>query len=152
MLHKIRTALGFGKVYESGGELIKHWRYTIEDRRGLQRIMALFNGNLILPKRRRQFANWVKEAALIHHPSFALKQQEEGPVVSLDTGWLSGLIDAEGCFYAHVIMRRGSKKSRLLQKMHITQKDVCGDKEILSRIGELLQSNAKLSRGKLLSD
>jgi hypothetical protein len=148
VLYKIRTALGFGKVYESGGELTRHWRYTIEDRRGLQRIMALFNGNLILPKRRRQFANWVKEAALIHHSSFALKQQEEtsgGPVISLNTGWLSGLIDAEGCFYAHVTTRRGSKKFRLLQKMHITQTDVCGDKEILSRIGELLQSNAKVS-------
>ena len=115
MLYKIvRPAL---EILEKGiririGELTRHWRYTIEDRRGLQRIMALFNGNLILPKRRRQFANWVKEAALIHHSSFALKQQEEtsgGPVISLNTGWLSGLIDAEGCFYAHVTTRRGSK-------------------------------------------
>lgn len=142
VLHKIRTTLGFGKVYQDKGV----WRYTIEDRRGLQRIMALFNSNLVLPKRRRQFANWVKEAASIHHPSFALKQQEDGPVVSLNTGWLSGFIDAEGCFYAHVTTRCGSKQPRFLQKMHITQKDVCGDKKVLSRIGELLQSNAKLSQ------
>ncbi len=143
VLHNIRTTLGFGRVHQSGGN---HWRYTIEDRRGVQRIMALFNSNLVLPKRRRQFANWVKEAASIHHPSFALKQQENGPVVSLNTGWLSGFIDAEGCFYAHVTTRCGSKNLRLLQKMHITQKDVCGDKEVLSRIGQLLQSSAKLSQ------
>ena len=146
VLHKIRTSLGFGTVRESGDELTRHWRYTVEDRRGVQRIMALFNGNLILPKRRRQFADWVNQAAQIHHPSLVLKSSS-GPLVSLHTGWLSGFIDAEGCFYANFTTpsRRSTLSARLTQKMHITQKDVCGDKRVLAEIGLLLQSDAKVS-------
>ena len=149
VLHKIRTGLGFGTVRESGDELTRHWRYTVEDRRGVQRIMALFNGNLILPKRRRQFADWVNQAAQIHHPSLVLKNSS-GPRVSLHTGWLSGFIDAEGCFYANftTASRRSTLSARLTQKMHITQKDVCGDKRVLAEIGLLLQSDAKVSLAK----
>jgi hypothetical protein len=149
VLHKIRTGLGFGTVRQSGDELTRHWRYTVEDRRGVQRIMALFNGNLILPKRRRQFADWVNQAAQIHHPSLVLKSSS-GPIVSLYTGWLSGFIDAEGCFYANFTTpsRRSTLSARLTQKMHITQKDVCCDKRVLAEIGLLLQSDAKVSLAK----
>ena len=142
ILYKIRGALGFGAVRQSGNEEARHWRYTVEDRRGLQRIMALFNGNLVLPKRRRQFANWVCEAREILWPSFAFR--DTGPVVSLDTGWLSGFIDAEGCFYAAFTTPslRYTVSYRLAQKMHITQRDECGEREVLSQIGLLLQSKA----------
>ena len=142
VLYKIRGALGFGAVRQSGNGEARHWRYTVEDRRGLQRIMALFNGNLVLPKRRRQFANWVCEAREIFWPSFALR--DTGPVVSLDTGWLSGFIDAEGCFYAAFTTPslRYTVSYRLTQKMHITQRDECGEREVLGQIGLLLQSKA----------
>ena len=156
VLYKIRTGLGFGTVRDSGDELTRHWRYTVEDRRGIQRIMALFNGNLVLPKRRRQFTDWVNQAAPIHHPSLVLKSSS-GPMVSLCTGWLSGFIDAEGCFYANFTTpsrRFGvgapptTLSARLTQKMHITQKDVCGDKRVLAEIALLLQSDAKVSLAK----
>ena len=149
VLYKIRTGLGFGTVRESGDELTRHWRYTVEDRRGIQRIMSLFNGNLVLPKRRRQFADWVNQAAQIHHPSLVLKSSS-GPMVSLCTGWLSGFIDAEGCFYANFTTpsRRSTLSARLTQKMHITQKDVYGDKRDLAEIALLLQSDAKVSLAK----
>ena len=142
VLYKIREELGFGAVRQSGNEEARHWRYTVEDRRGLQRIMALFNGNLVLPKRRRQFANWICDAREILWPSFALS--DTGPVVSLDTGWLSGFIDAEGCFYAAFTTPslRYTVSYRLAQKMHITQRDEYGEREVLGRIGLLLQSKA----------
>ena len=142
VLYKIRGALGFGAVRQSGSEDARHWRYTVEDRRGLQRIMALLNGNLVLPKRRQQFANWICEAREILWPFFALR--DTGPVVSLDTGWLSGFIDAEGCFYAAFTTPslRYTVSYRLTQKMHITQRDECGEREVLGRIGLLLQSKA----------
>lgn len=142
VLYKIRGGLGFGTVRQSGSKEARHWRYTVEDRRGVQRIMALFNGNLVLPKRRRQFANWICEAREILWPSFALR--DTAPVVSLDTGWLSGFIDAEGCFYAGFTTPalRYTVSYRLSQKMHITQRDEAGEREVLGQIGLLLQSKA----------
>ena len=143
VLHKIRSELGFGTVRWSGDGDKRHWRYTVEDPRGLQRIMALFNGNLVLPKRRRQFADWVKDAKAILCPTFVLK--ETGPVVSLDTGWLSGFIDAKGGFDASLTTPwQGSPLSyRLTQKVHMTQQDRCGEAEVLRQIGKLLQSKSQ---------
>ena len=170
MLYKIRTELGFGRVHPSGDGDRRHWRYTIEDRAGLQRIMALFNGNLVLPKRRCQFENWVIEAAQIHHPSFVFKPQSfgvskhravaslhfvnkevlEGPLVSLETGWLSGFIDAEGCLSAAFTTpsARYNLSARLNQRIHLTQQDICGEKRVLDQIGSLLVSQAKASLAK----
>lgn len=142
VLHRVRSELGFGMVRQSGDEDKRHWRYTVEDRRGLQRIMALFNGNLVLPKRRHQFAGWVNDAREILWPSFVLKGT--GPVVSLNTGWLSGFIDAEGCFYAHFTTpsQRSPLSYRLIQKVHIIQQDRHGETEVLRQIGQLMQSRA----------
>nr|YP_009105662.1 LAGLIDADG homing endonuclease [Xylochloris irregularis]AIT94363.1 LAGLIDADG homing endonuclease [Xylochloris irregularis] len=140
VLYKIRGHLGFGTVRKHY-ELTEHWRYTIEDRKGLQRIMALFNGNLVLPKRRRQFANWIKETEPIHHPSFVFKGQQTVPTVSLHTGWLSGFIDAEGCFYAPF-----TKPYTLSARL--TQKDVCGEREVLIEIGSLFTSHVEVNLAK----
>ena len=145
VLHRIRAELGFGAVRQSGNGAATHWRYTVEDRRGLQRIMAILNGNLVLPKRRLQFAEWVNDARGLLWPSFVLK--DTGPVASLETGWLAGFIDAEGCFYAHFTSRsqRSSLSYRLTQKVHITQQDRCGEAEVLRQVGELLESSARVS-------
>jgi hypothetical protein len=172
VLHKIRKELGFGRVDSTGGEDNRHWRYRVEDRRGLQRIMSLFNGNLVLPKRRHQFAAWTKAAKSIHWPSFVLKDQSVanedwqdptigttrranslrriGPVVSLDTGWLSGFLDAEGCFHAAFATpaQRYTIPYRLTQRVHITQKDVCGEREVLIEIGRLLPSESRVCLAK----
>ena len=175
MLYKIRTELGFGKVHPSGDGDRRHWRYTIEDRAGLQHIMALFNGNLVLPKRRCQFEKWVREAAQIHHTSFVFKPQSFGvskhlegplalpamqrpqrvevadkPLVSLETGWLSGFIDAEGCLSATFTTpsARSNLSARLNQRIHITQQDICGERIILDQIGSLLVTQAKASLAK----
>ena len=147
-LHKVRGGLGFGKVVPSGSGDTLHWRYRVEDRRGLQRIMALFNGNLVLPKLRRQFAAWAGQASAIHHPTF--QTQEGGPVVSLSTGWLSGFLDAEGCFYAAFTTPsvRSTLYYGLTQKVSITQQHLCGEREVLAEIGALLMSSARVSVAK----
>lgn len=70
VLHRIRAELGFGAVRQSGNGLATHWRYTVEDRRGLQRIMAILNGNLVLPKRRLNLLNGsMMQGAYSGHPS-----------------------------------------------------------------------------------
>nr|ANB66320.1 putative LAGLIDADG homing endonuclease [Uvulifera verrucariae] len=130
------------------GQQKTYWRFSVEDKRGLQRIMSLFNGNLVLPKRQSQFKEWVLKGKRIQHPNFLLSDRKTFP--SLETGWLSGFLEAEGCFYAGFTRpaQRYTISSRLIQKVTITQKDEAGEREILESIGQLLGSNSKLSLAK----
>lgn len=140
----IKKKLGFGRIHSYKRDNSLYWKYCVEDKRGLQRIMSLFNGNLVLPKRKHQFENWVRKAQSLHFPGFTLKLTQ--PEVSLETGWLSGFIDAEGCFYAAFTTpsQRYKVSYRLTQKMHLTQKDVLGDSKILENIRILLESEGKV--------
>ena len=98
LIHKIRSTLGFGTVSSFTRKSEIYWRYKVEDKKGLQRLMNLFNGNLVLPKKYLQFQHWVTTGKAICPPNFSFKLQRV--IVSLQTGWLAGFIEAEGCFYA----------------------------------------------------
>jgi hypothetical protein len=144
-LKRIRTELGFGRVRPCG----EYFKYQVTDIVGLERIIALFNGNLVLPKRRVQFEEWISAMRLeIHHISFQYRSSRVLP--SLETGWLAGFLDAEGCFYAHFTKpsQRSILSARLDQRVTITQQDLAGEGEILFYIGKLLQppSDTQLSQ------
>nr|YP_009184705.1 putative LAGLIDADG homing endonuclease [Oogamochlamys gigantea]ALO62832.1 putative LAGLIDADG homing endonuclease [Oogamochlamys gigantea] len=153
VLYEIKKNLGFGRVYQkikSDGQT--YWVYFVSDKKGCLRILSLFNGNFILPKRRKQFNRWVQFAkkAGILPKNFVNKHSNilKGPTVSLNTGWLSGFVDAEACFYAN--LSTPSPRSRLShsikQKMHITQKSVQGEEKILAQIAQLFLSKAKVAK------
>lgn len=148
ILYKIRKVLGFGRVSFYSRDDKTYWRFSVEDKRGLQRIISIFNGNIVLPKRQFQFREWVLKGKRICHPNFLLSDRRVFP--SLETGWLSGFMEAEGCFYAGFTQpsQRYTISSRLSQKVTITQKDERGEKEVLESIGQLLGSNSKLSLAK----
>ena len=158
VLYKIKKTLGFGRISsftrkycteKDPGEAnipkmqeVKYWRYTVEDRRGLQRIMSIFNGNLVLPKRRAQFENWVFKTKIFHSSDFSFNPRLVLP--SLTTAWISGFIEAEGCFYASFTnpSPRSVIPKRLTQKLTITQQDICGERDILKDISLLFGSRA----------
>lgn len=156
VLFWIKKMLGFGRVqcWTCSSTEKVFWVYTVDTKPNVKRIIALFNGNMILPKRRFIFKNWVEEAAQTSclPLMFNNKQQDinHGISVSLDTAWLAGFIDAEGCFYARFSTptpNQGSKISKVVkQKMHITQKSLFSDEMILQDIGDLFLSNAKVTK------
>lgn len=152
ILYKIRKNLGFGRLFRdtrvdsNNPDLTEtYWKFSVGDKQGLQRIFVLFNGNLVLPKRRKQFQKWYEQAqeANLLPPVFALKDHRA--TVSLNTGWLSGLIDAEGCFYTDLrLPKTGVRTNAWLSKVfEIYQKDEEGEKQVLEEIGLLLESKSK---------
>lgn len=106
-LYRIRSILGFGKVSSYNGI----GRYIISDMKGIERLIFIFNGNLLLTKTNERFNNWLnkynelafkKSLPLINLIQSRLNQQlKEKLFIDLfSTGWLSGFISAEGCFNA----------------------------------------------------
>ncbi len=140
LMYKIRTTLGFGKVSFFIRNNETYWKYSVEDKKGLQRIMLLFNGNLVLPKKYAQFIQWITLGQSICPKNFVLKKQIVQ--VSLETGWLSGFIEAEGCFYA--IFRLNLENYHFYQKLTLTQQDTHGEFHILQEIAILLKETGTL--------
>ncbi len=143
LLYKIRTTLGFGIVRSFTRNNETYYKYTVENKQGLQRIMLLFNGNFVLMKRYVQFKNWVWVSKDIFSENFVVKNQ--CVQVSLKTAWLSGFIEAEGYFYANFTRNNlNSSFFNFNQKLTITQKDTHGESFVLQDILLLFENPGKI--------
>ena len=145
LLYKVRAGLGFGTVRKDH-DVEGLYRFTVEDKTGIRRLMALFNGNLILPKVRRRYETWIAETTL--WPDFL--HSKNSVIPSLKTAWISGFVEAEGCFYAGLgkPSQRSVQEFRLRQNFTVTQKDVLGDKKVLEEIRDCFSSKTKLTNPK----
>ena len=80
---------------------------VIQNKKEIELIIHLFNGNLILPSRKTKFANFVKgfnnwvTQGRIRLDSVEFKNREILP--SLNDSWLAGFTDAEGCFTCSIL-------------------------------------------------
>ena len=119
VLNLIQETLGFGKVIKQGKRTS---RFIVQDKKGLELIVSLFNGNLVIPTKQQDFYKFI---ALYNKK--AIKGQillaevtpiKSGPLPSVSNGWLSGFTDAEGCFTVSFLSNSNSFRLRYL----ITQK------------------------------
>lgn len=149
LIEIIQKKLGFGKTsfYQNKKWGIMH-RLTVEKKEHVQRLLHLFNGNLVLPKRYVQFEKWVSMARQknICPPNFSLKKQRVK--VSLKNAWLAGFIESEGCFYAHYRKKtyrgRTSIGYKLDQKVSLGQADTYGEKRVFEEILLLFNSSGQV--------
>jgi hypothetical protein len=148
LLKHIRTRLGFGKVstFEKNG--FSYCRFYTSERQNIIRLIFLFNGNLILNKRREQFLNWLKELNLFWE--LGIEAKPFHLQISLKNGWLSGFSDADAGFYTNVKTNfRGSQKPqggyyvKFVTKFYITQKD---EQSALQQILDLFESTKKIEK------
>lgn len=104
ILNYIEKELGFGKVIKQGERVS---RYVVQDITNLYLIILLFNGNIILPSRKKNFKDFLENfnnkiingkirTSLINKNPINYQVSEIYP--SLINNWLSGFTDAEGCF------------------------------------------------------
>ena len=78
----------------------------VYDTSSILKLINLFNGNLCLTHKINQLSNWVK-----HFPNREMNilLNYKNNQICLLNGWLSGFIDAEGCFNVIIIKRSQSK-------------------------------------------
>ena len=97
ILYEIRDILNFGYVKDFG----KFSRFIVRDRSNVFLLFQLFNGNLHIKHKIGQLEEWAKlfkNQNKYNH----LEVITEPVKLSLNNSWLSGFVDAEGCFNVYV--------------------------------------------------
>lgn len=136
ILYKIKANLGFGQVITYIQKNTIYGRYVVQDKKNCERLAHIFNGNLVLNKTNIRFQIWIKELNITY-----LKTKS---CINLENAWLSGFIDAEGCFYARV-----RKHSRMKLNYKVERKFIINQKNefhLFEHLKELFFSNAKIQK------
>ena len=109
ILEYIQQNLGIGSVIKQGK---RTHRFIIQDILGIYIILLIFNGNLVLPTRRKNFLNFLNKfnskvySGKIKNTLFpSLPSKDRNICPSLDNPWISGFTDAEGCFTVSLFNR-----------------------------------------------
>ncbi len=185
VLYYIRSNLGFGKV----STYTSYSRYIVADRKSIDRLIYLFNGNLLLDKTNARFVLWLDArnkyslGEMVYKPKICPTPPVTSPVTSPSNttkggvinkssicltsltsltsrrdvwdvwdvamceslsdffdgnAWLSGFIDAEGCFNVqHTVDKRYTLGFRVRLRFILDQKY---EYSILKKICVFLQS------------
>nr|YP_009184707.1 putative LAGLIDADG homing endonuclease [Oogamochlamys gigantea]ALO62828.1 putative LAGLIDADG homing endonuclease [Oogamochlamys gigantea] len=123
VLHHIRTELGFGVVstFKQDGRV--YARYTVKDNKSIERLIAIFNGNLQLQKTQKRFNQWVNVYNTKNQQTIIaiiVKPCRKPYQITLQSAWLAGFFDAEGGFSSRVVPR--GKSFRLYVQTYVDQK------------------------------
>nr|YP_010500147.1 hypothetical protein ODF01_mgp04 [Gormaniella terricola]UWV18324.1 hypothetical protein [Gormaniella terricola] len=124
ILHMIKRFLSMGTISRTKKG---YFRLVIGRLDHIKMLINFFNGNIVLHKRYEQFCNWVhayntiiksKGGDLIH--PLSLK------VPTLQDAWLTGFIDAEGCFNINLVKNISHKTGvRVRLRFILKQKNAC---------------------------
>lgn len=124
VLEFIKEILGFGKVISQSAITS---RYVTQNKKEINILISLFNGNLVLPKRQETFHKfvqgfniWATKGKLLLEP-VAIKSRTILP--TLNDAWIAGFTDGEGCFTCSINDKKGfSFNFNISQKWEINLK------------------------------
>jgi hypothetical protein len=144
-LHKLRSSIGFGKIQKHQNS----HRYAVSSSKDIDRLINLFNGNLLLNKTNERFRLWVnaRNESKLNQPQIKIQGQLKD-VEYLKNSWLSGFIAAEGCFnvrHSFSKAQRSFDEYRLKFRFILDQKN---EEEILKSIQKSIGSGFVYSRKK----
>jgi hypothetical protein len=129
VLYYIKKELGFGKVIARNEIHRNVGVFYVSSKENFTRLMAIFNGNISTIYKKEQFKKWLDTYNKQYTMNTAFKNRLVKP--SLNSGWISGFSDAEGCFYGRVKVCRTSK---LRKAPHLTFQVSQKEFEILKTI------------------
>jgi len=135
VLKHIHDVLGIGRVrvYNNYG------RYRIDDKKSILYIIAIFNGNLVLNKRKIQMKKWLD--------ILNLEEKNNNVLPLLNNSWLSGFIDAEGCFNVTIFKRKNMILGYQVKlRFIIDQKDSLDEMILIKNELNLFLTNRKLKK------
>lgn len=136
IIKNIRTSLGFGKILIRDEPDRNVGVFYVTGKENFERQIHIFNGNICSKQKQKQFEQWVNSYNIYYNENMRIMKKIN--TFSLNDSWLSGFIDAEGCFETRYIKCKTSKqKERPRQIFSISQKD----EEILIKIRNIIQTS-----------
>jgi hypothetical protein len=145
VLHMIQRELGFGKIFAQSKTTS---RFIVQDKKGLYLIALLFNGNLIIPTKRKsfqkfsRFLNEYNQKGSIRFAPIVCKQLKTPIWPTLQDHWLCGFIDGEGCF--SVSIKRNLKFSICFDvaQKHIENREILNYLKTMFTVGKVYNHSA----------
>lgn len=129
VLYMIQEVLGFGKVIKQG---ITTSRFVVQDKKGIYLLSILLNGNFVTKGKHLNFKLFL--SAFNKYSSSGKLNFETIPfsanmvIPSLQDSWVSGFVDAEGCFSVSIY----SKTNAYSIIFDLAQKALLGDESELN--------------------
>ena len=145
ILYTIKEKLQGGSVSKTEHNGNIAWRYTLKANKQIKQVIENFNGKIVLEKRKIQFCDWLDHWNKNHGGTYGscvfLNHEKE---ISLSNAWLSGFVNAEGCFNIQ-IMRNPNYKTgyRIRFRFIINQKD---SEQIWPRLDYLFGKGSMVTR------
>ncbi len=143
ILYKIKAYLNIGRVLKQGTQT---FRFVIQDYHGLKQIIHIFNGRLVLEKRKLAFKNFIQAFNLYYGDSLVYQDTIVKP--SLNDAWISGFTDGDGCFSISYIL---TKKKFLIRFILSQQEDISFFKEIFN-LGSIEYNSSNQNYSFVISD
>ena len=106
ILHYIKRNLGFGLVKQRSDD--GHFFYYVSDQKNIDRLIRIFNGNIVVEKVSKRFEKWFIEyergyTKVKDKVSFLpFDPDRSKSLLNLENPWLCGFTDAEGCFSGRI--------------------------------------------------
>ena len=150
LMYKIRTKLGFGRVTIFVQKGRKYGRYYVEDKKNLERIIYLFDGQLVTKHKQMQFHIWLaklnEQRCNRGHSVYKISNLQKNQA-SFQTAWLAGFLEGDGGFWVSsksflYTKKNGEQSFRLNMKFYVTQEF----DDILDQISDCFGYQKKLSR------
>ena len=121
VLYYIKNNLGFGLVSQRKDG---YFTYYVGDQQNIERLIRIFNGNLVLQKVHSRFSKLFRSRRSKHFEKvklipFNTKFRES----FFEDAWLTGFIDAEGCFSITWKKDKSKEYGSFQARVTITQKN-----------------------------
>lgn len=137
ILNYIKENLGFGSVLLQSKKQ-KTYRFVVQDINSLITIAKIFNGNIVLPHRFSKFQIFLAylNKKLIRSNNLIIPNMNL-VLPPIDSNWLLGLTDAEGCFSVSLLSKGQAFRFRFI----LSQKY---EKEILEYLLKELSKDKRI--------
>ena len=131
LMYKIRTKLGFGRVttFSKKDHTGLFAKYYVEDRKNLERLIYLFDGQFVTKHKQMQFQAWlaklIQQRLDCNRPVYKISAAQTNQA-SFQTAWLAGFLEGDGGFWVSsksflYTKKTGEQSFRLKMKFYVTQ-------------------------------
>ncbi len=110
LLERIYSNLPFGSIIKQGPRV---YRLVVHKLVQIELLLYLFNGNIVLPSRKKQFSLFVK-AFNAKSKVVGVQYSNNSNWPTLDNTWLLGFVEAEGCFTVSLLSNSVAFRTRFL--------------------------------------